>query len=241
MLPLGLFQQIWPWKGADSRAGGSCSARMESREELCHVLNRSAPGFPNGSHPKLSHPWSQRAIRPHPAPLHFLLAIFKAELMEVPTPHPPSPRIPGYRVGAGMRWDAMGCGGARMLGACPPLHHAGMPFVLLGVGGNSAALGFSLLFWKPKTFTERPTRALPATERGTWLTPLLSLAASPSPSCLGGRGFSLPLPPLFSLFLTFFLWYKLGKTTPSCGNDRGGQKADPRSSMVMPAPDSPSC
>lgn len=46
-------------------------------------------------------------------------------------------------------------------GGCPPLQHTGMPFVLFGVWGNSAALGFSLLFWKFKTFAGRPTRALP--------------------------------------------------------------------------------
>lgn len=48
-----------------------------------------------------------------------------------------------------------------VLGALPPLHHTGMPFVLLGLWGNSAALGFSLLFWKFKTFAGRPTRAPP--------------------------------------------------------------------------------
>lgn len=82
---------------------------------------------------------------------------------------------------------------------------AAMPFVPLGTHGSSAALGFSLLFWKFKTFTGRPTRALLATERSIWLTPLLSLAAAPSCSSSAGL-FLHPSPYFFSPFFSLFFF-----------------------------------
>lgn len=80
---------------------------------------------------------------PSPSTAHFL-SLDVIRVWEHPREHPPRP---GTSRG--------------VLGARPPLHRTGMPFVLLGVRGNSAALGFSLLFWKFKTFAGRPTRALP--------------------------------------------------------------------------------
>lgn len=133
--------------------GGSCHARTGSWG-LCHVSNHARPcsGLSCGctSHPRppivptRDQPRAQ--CPPSPSTAHFLsLDIIRATL-GAPLRHIPGD--PGQAIRG-------------VLGARPPLHHTGMPFVLLGVWGNSAALGFSLLFWKFKTFAGRPTRALP--------------------------------------------------------------------------------
>lgn len=79
-----------------------------------------------------------------------------------------------------------------------------------------------------------------ATERGTWLTPLLSLAAAPSRS-RSGRAFSPPPhPSFFFSFSPFFfplLCCELGKTPPACRNGhQGGRAAEPRASVVLAVP-----
>lgn len=133
---------------------------------------QDVPGEPPTTHPPPSC-W-------RPAPRRFLSpAIIIHEPGSVWGGHPKSASPQFWRSPHGVGAGERGC-----RAPCPRLRRAGLPFVPLGVLGSSAALGFSLLFWKFKTFTGRPTRALPATERSIWLTPLLSLAAAPSCSSL---------------------------------------------------------
>lgn len=144
------------------------------------------------------------AVGAHPRPTSTPVGPPPTSRSPAPTQHRSIPSCYGYPRAGGWGW---GRGGTLEL-LCPHTsrapHGAGagrqaaMPFVPLGTHGGSAALGFSLLFWKFKTFTGRPTRALPATERSIWLTPLLSLAAAPSCSSSAGP-FLHPLPLFFFL------------------------------------------
>lgn len=145
----GLFQHIWLFKGVASREDGSWEAPtvpgqgaggfllVLSHSKLCSGLSLWV------LIPSQSPMGDQPCVHPHPEPIFPSLATIRAKL-GAPLCHIPRP---GTSRGAA--------------GGCPPLQHTGMPFVLFGVWGNSAALGFSLLFWKFKTFAGRPTRALP--------------------------------------------------------------------------------
>lgn len=145
-----LLQQAEPPAGrlrAFPSTFGSWSGWIPGRMRAGGFLNLLG-AVPVGAHPITAthHPRVAPALcqRPPSPSAALFLSLGAIRAWEHPWEHPPTRHIPG------------GCWAPR-----PPLHRTGMPFVLLGVWGNSAALGFSLLFWKFKTFAGRPTRALP--------------------------------------------------------------------------------